>query len=98
MRYINLRFTYLLTCVKWALPVENWRILLLQSFTACMPLITATVREKMLQFSSTVLPTLSPYIMQTEPHIQLLTHAFTLPQIHQAAGSSADSRGRLAGS
>ena len=37
----------------------------MQSFTAGMPLLTATsalIREKMLEFSSTVLSTLSPYL------------------------------------
>jgi len=29
------------TCTM-APPVKNWRILLVQSFTACMPLLTAT--------------------------------------------------------
>jgi len=38
-----------------------------QSFTACVPLLTATgaripIREKTLEFSSTVLSTLSPYL------------------------------------
>jgi len=43
----------------------NWSILLVQSFTACM--LTATsafaLGEKMLEFSSTVLSTLSAYFV-----------------------------------
>jgi len=48
-------------------PVKNWRILLVQSFTAGVPLLAATsafglYREKTLEFSSTVLSTLYPYL------------------------------------
>jgi len=57
------------TTVLWPLcqpttPVSNWRILLEQSFTAHMPLLMTTstwIREKMLEFSSTVLTAPSPY-------------------------------------
>ena len=44
------------------LPVENWRILLKQSFTVRMPLLTATtafqLERKTLEFYSTMLPAL----------------------------------------
>jgi len=48
-------------------PVENWTILLMQSLTAHMPLLTVTIafglgkRQKTLEFSSTVLSTLYQY-------------------------------------
>jgi len=48
-------------------PVKRRRILLVQSFTAHMSLLMAAnqrirIREKTLEFSSTVLCTLSPYL------------------------------------
>ena len=47
-------------------PVQNWRILLEQSFTACMFLLIATSKiglEEMLEFSSVVLPALASTIV-----------------------------------
>jgi len=42
-----------------SIPINNWRILLEQSFTACMPLLAAS--KKMPEFSSMVLDAASPY-------------------------------------
>jgi len=33
---------YRSSCISWQSPVKNWLILLEQSFTACVPLLTAT--------------------------------------------------------
>ena len=49
---------------------HNWRILLVQSFTACMPLLFASqhirIREKTLELSSAVFYTISmPYLFIT---------------------------------
>ena len=42
-------------------PVTNWWILLVQSFTACL-ILRVRIREKMLEFSSTVLSVLYLYL------------------------------------
>ena len=57
-----------LSVIRHHPPVKNCMILLEQSFTARMPLLTATsafwIREKTLEFSSTVLPAHSLHIYQ----------------------------------
>jgi len=48
-----------------ASPVKKYKILLKQSFAACMPLLMTTITfEKTLQLSSVVLPTLSLYFLR----------------------------------
>jgi len=45
-------------------PVKNWRMFLEQRFTALHALGDGKIREKMLKFSSAVLPAPSPYLQQ----------------------------------
>ena len=59
---------------------HNWRILLVQSFTACMPLLFASqhirIREKMLELSSAVFYTISmPYLFITVTVLQFIDSA-----------------------
>jgi len=61
--------------------VKKWRTLVEQSFTVRMPLLAA-ITEKMLEFSSTVLPAPSPYISI------LLRHLNQPPRTTQPGPSS----------